>query len=68
MPKIVAPEHARKFTCCECGRQIVKVFDPFPTFDLCGDCLYLPGWFKDPGARLLIDATHDGKDRCELPA
>lgn len=49
------------FTCCECGRQIIRFDehgdDPLPEGEvpLCAACLMLPGWCYDPELRAHID-------------
>lgn len=54
---------AIEFICVECGRQIVRFTAPDDAEpDLCGACLTIPGWFRDPVLREHIDPDHDGRE------
>ncbi|WP_158811229.1 hypothetical protein [Beijerinckia sp. L45] len=54
-----------QFDCCECGRDIVVLSgDRVPEPALCCSFLFIPGWFRDPDLRKVVDPTHDGVDRC----
>jgi hypothetical protein len=54
----------REFDCCECGRHIIAIIADSPgvAFGLCCQCLSMPGWFRDPQLRTVIDPDHDGQD------
>ncbi len=40
---------AYEFVCCECKQRIIAITGKEQaTFDLCAQCLCLPGWFEDP--------------------
>lgn len=51
------------FRCSECRRMIIHVCGPVVPFDLCGACLILPGWFRDPELRARLGLG----DEEELP-
>ena len=52
-----------EFTCCECGRDIVLITaDEPPPIRLCLMCIFLPGWFREPVLRRLVDPSHDGRE------
>jgi hypothetical protein len=53
-----------EFDCAECGRHIVRFMDDGPS-RLCAECTTLPGWFKDPRLREMLDP---GYDLSEAPA
>lgn len=59
---------SRAYTCCECDRRIIAVgVQEPPLFRLCNACTILPGWFRDPKFRALLDPCHDGRERVEKP-
>lgn len=51
-----------EFDCIECGRSIVRFGEDERLPLLCGACMMLPGWFRDPILRERIDADHDGRE------
>jgi hypothetical protein len=58
-------KESREFDCVECGRHIVRfaAWDNEPA--LCAECLFLPGWYKSPGLKQILDPTNevpDGKE------
>lgn len=56
-----------EFICCECGRHIIAVaLELLPEPPLCGACLHVPGWFKDPQLRRALDPEHNGEEACEV--
>lgn len=60
-------EHrADEFDCCECGRHIIRII-PDGTGPVCGACIFMPGWFRDPEIRAVLDPSHDGRDPAEAP-
>jgi len=49
----------REFICLECGTPVwraIPLTDAEP--HLCANCLNLPGWFKDPKLRNILDRTN----------
>lgn len=54
-----------EFDCCECGRHIILVSGELREPPLCAACISLPGWFRDPKIRDIIDPEHDGRGRDE---
>ena len=58
-----------EFDCCECGRHIIVVVGVIPDrLSLCAVCISMPGWFRDPRLREILDADHDGLEVCEREA
>lgn len=55
-----------EFDCCECGNHIL-LFSPSgpPEPPLCGLCQHIPGWFRHPQLRAVLDPAHDGREVCE---
>ena len=56
-----------EFDCCECGRHIVVLGGPVSYPPLCAACLMLPGWFRKPEMRNILDPEHDGRDPADAP-
>lgn len=56
-----ADDHVREFDCIECGRHIIQFCGPSP-MKLCAACLTIPGWYRDPRLRAVLDPDHDGRD------
>jgi hypothetical protein len=51
-----------EFICVECGMHIFRFIDTDEEPDkLCGTCLHMPGWFRDPYLRRVLggDMTVD---------
>jgi hypothetical protein len=46
------------FTCVECGRFICRIV-PVDTNNLCAECIWVPGWFRDPELAKIVDPDHD---------
>ena len=54
------------YTCCECGRAITLITsDEPPEPPLCAACLMMPGWFRDPRIREILDPDHDGREAAD---
>ncbi len=55
-----------EFTCCECGHSILAlgVREP-PKPALCNTCVTVPGWFRVPELRAILDPGHDGRETFE---
>lgn len=56
-------EHVGEYVCVECGRTLIR-FPPFGpgAIRMCGACIALPGWFRDPDLRRYIDRDHNGRE------
>lgn len=54
----------REFVCCECGRPIIQIIreEPGKESPLCAHCLMVPGWFRNPALRDVMDPSHDGRE------
>jgi hypothetical protein len=53
-----------EFDCTECGRRIIRfglnpAFELSGVFKLCGICITLPGWFRDPELRVRLDPDYN---------
>jgi hypothetical protein len=48
-------ERETEFDCIECGRHIVRLAAPADQPKLCAACITMPGWFRDPKLRAIID-------------
>lgn len=46
---------ADEFDCIECGRHIISFMRDPELPKLCGVCIGMPGWFRIPEVRDLID-------------
>lgn len=58
----------REFDCCECDRHVFRVPGLSEgELPLCALCLAIPGWFRDPELRALLDPDHDGREKIEKP-
>lgn len=55
---------AEEFDCCECGR-LIRIIPDLLTGPICAACLMMPGWFRDPEIRAVLDPEHDGRDPAE---
>ena len=52
-----------EFDCCECGRHIIVLSSAMPPdIRLCGVCQHMPGWYRFPEVRAMIDPEHDGQE------
>lgn len=49
----------KEFNCSECSSHIIDIAGT-NTSGLCATCTSLPGWFKDPVMRKMLDPMHDG--------
>lgn len=48
-------DHSEAFQCIECRRHIVRMV-PMPELGhLCGSCIHMPGWYRDPELREIWD-------------
>ncbi len=54
-----------QFVCCECGRHIIVLVGLVPEPRLCAACTMMPGWFRNPAIRAMLDPDHDGKEQVE---
>lgn len=61
----MAVARCTEFDCCECRSHIVLIAGDRPEPPLCAMCQSLPGWFRDPQLRELLDPDHDGRDPAE---
>lgn len=58
-----------EYDCCECGRHIVLITSPVPpTPPLCAACQSIPGWYRFPQLRAVLDPEHDGLEVWEREA
>lgn len=46
------------FDCVECGRHIVRLHSSWPE-KLCVECVHIPGWFKNPQLKAILDPTYE---------
>jgi hypothetical protein len=51
----------QEFRCIECGSDIIRIIG-FGEPDLCAMCIHMPGWFRHPELRAVLDPSHDGRD------
>lgn len=56
-----------EFDCWECRRHIVAVCGGLPAPPIWAMCTHIPGWFKVPKLRQILDPTHDGRDPAYPP-
>lgn len=57
---------AAEFDCCECACRIIAFgVDAPPDPRLCATCQHMPGWFRDPRLRAVLDPAHDGLEAWE---
>lgn len=50
-----------EFDCVDCARHIIDCSSDVIRPDrLCATCLMMPGWYRFPEVRVLIDRDHDG--------
>ena len=52
-------DHVREFDCTGCGRHIISLCEPPGMPDICGLCMWMPGWFKDPQLRERLDPGYE---------
>lgn len=57
-----------EFDCAECGRHIVRFPCGEPALDppLCGHCIIIPGWYRDPRLADIFDPEHDRRPQLEI--
>jgi hypothetical protein len=58
----MSAHQAEEFDCCECGGHIIRIIPDPAAGPLCATCIHMPGWFRDPRTRELLDADHDGRE------
>lgn len=42
-----------EYVCSECGQTVYNALGA-PAFDICGECLHMPGWHLDPRLRAML--------------
>lgn len=52
-------ERENEFDCLECGRHIIRFAAPEGQPKLCAMCTMMPGWFRNPDLRELLDPAFD---------
>ena len=58
-----------EFDCCECGRHIIVMHTAtIPEMRLCAACQTIPGWYRFPQYRAVLDPGHDGLETWEREA
>ena len=57
-------ERVQEFDCVDCGRHIILICGTRDT-RICAICIALPGWFRDPKLREILDPDHDGREAFE---
>lgn len=51
-------DNTYEFDCIECGRHMIRFGCSEPR-GLCGLCIHLPGWFRDPALVKSLDPDYD---------
>jgi hypothetical protein len=50
-----------EFNCAACGRHVIRwcwsISAPAP--ELCAECIFLPGWYRDERLRRIIDPDYE---------
>ena len=57
-----------EFDCIECGAHVFAFGRVPREMPLCATCISMPGWFRDPQLRAILDPEHDGLEVCEREA
>jgi len=55
----MATDHHVEFHCVSCGRHIISLGDASKAPE-CGLCDHMPGWFRNPELRAVMDPGHTG--------